>query len=164
MLKLARIVRIIALAMLFGAGSGIVFAAITLVNAAKAQGIPATEAATVNAPIFYEFAKVAVGFAFALVVAEALEIKGDLKNLEKRSKWPMARYFASIVSAVAIFIFSYGIVPKMKELQPQIKTNASVKAEFDKLHHVSRGVFSAAIVFALASLVIPVLGPGRHME
>ena len=164
MIKIARIVRLVALAILFGGGTGIVFAAITLVHAAKAQGIPVAEAAATNAPSFLEFAKVAAAFAIALVVAEAIEIKGDLKNLEKRSKWPMARYFASIVAAVAAFIFAFGIAPPMKDLQPKIKADQAAHAEFTRLHEVSRGVFSAMIVFAMASMIIPVLGPGKHME
>lgn len=164
MTKFARILRLISLAILCGGGIGIVFAAITLVHAAKAQGVPVADAAAANAPIFLEFAKVAASFAIALVVAEAIEIKGDLKNLEKRHKWPMARYFSSIIAAVAAFIFSFGIVPPMKELQPKIKTETAAKVEFDRLHEVSRGVFSAMIVFAMASLIIPVLASNRTMD
>lgn len=164
MIKLARILRLVSLAMLFGGGSAIVFAAITLVHAAKAQGVPVEEAARANAPIFLEFAKVAAAFAVALVVAEAVEIKGDLKNLEKRQKWPMARYFSSIVAAVAAFIFAFGVVPPMQELQPKLTTDETARAEFKRLHEISRSIFSAMIVFAMASLVIPVLNSNRHMD
>jgi hypothetical protein len=162
--KFARIIRLISLSMLFGGGSAIVFAAITLVHAAKAQGIPVNEAAAANAPIFIEFAKVAAAFAIALVAAEAVEIKGDLHNLEKRSRWPMARYFSSIIAAVATFIFAFAIVPPMSDLQPKLRTEATAQAEFKKLHEISRLVFSVMIVFSLVSLVVPVLSSSRNIE
>ncbi|MDQ5968388.1 MAG: hypothetical protein QG625_4545, partial [Cyanobacteriota bacterium erpe_2018_sw_39hr_WHONDRS-SW48-000098_B_bin.30] len=45
MIKLARILRLISLAMLFGGGAAIVFAVITLVHVAVANGVPRNEAA-----------------------------------------------------------------------------------------------------------------------
>ena len=164
MIKLARILRLISLAMLFGGDAAIVFAVITLVHVAVANGVPRNEAAAANAPIFIEFAKVAAVFAFTLVVAEAVEIKGDLKNLEKKKRWPMARYFASVICAVATFIFAFAIVPPMKELLPSLKTNPDAKAQFDKMHETSRLIFSTTIVFALASLVIPVLALPKQVD
>ncbi|MBU6450562.1 MAG: DUF4149 domain-containing protein [Cyanobacteria bacterium REEB67] len=159
----ARILRLISLAMLFGGGTATVFAAITLINAAKAHGVDALDAAATNAPVFIEFAKVAGIFAITLVIAEAIEIKGDLHNLEGRNhKWRMGRYFASIVCAVCTFIFSFAIVPQMSTAMQTMKTNEAAHAEFDKMHKLSRMIFGGAIAFALVSLVIPALG-GRKV-
>jgi hypothetical protein len=161
MSKFARILRLISLAMLFGGSTAIVFSAVTLISAAKAQGIPAAEAAATNAPLFLEFSKVALIFAITLVVAEAIEIKGDLKSLEKGTKWRMARYFASIVCAICTFIFALAIVPQMQDLIGLIKTDEMAKLQFQKLHEASRMIFSGTIVFALASLVLPVISAKR---
>lgn len=161
MSKFARILRLISLAMLFGGSTAIVFSAVTLIGAAKAQGIPAAEAAATNAPLFLEFSKIALIFAITLVVAEAIEIKGDLKSLEKGTKWRMARYFASIVCAICTFIFALAIVPQMQDLIGLIKTDEAAKLQFQKLHEASRMIFSGTIVFALASLVLPVISAKR---
>ncbi|MBS1989018.1 MAG: DUF4149 domain-containing protein [Cyanobacteria bacterium SZAS LIN-3] len=159
----ARILRLISLAMLFGGSTAIVFAAITLVQAAKAHGVDALEAAATNAPVFIEFAKVAAIFAITLVIAEAIEIKGDLHNLEGRNhKWRMGRYFASIACAICTFIFSFAIVPQMQQAMTQMKTNETAHAEFERMHKMSRIIFSGTIAFALVSLVIPALG-GRKV-
>jgi hypothetical protein len=157
MQMLARILRLISLAMLFGGSTATVFAAITLISAAKAQGIPATEAAAANAPLFIEFSKVALAFAITLVVAEAIEIKGDLKSLEKGTRWRMARYFSSIVCAISTFIFALAIVPQMEDVRVLMKTDESAKKQFQKLHEASRLIFTGTIVFALVSLVVPAI-------
>jgi len=143
--------------MLFGGSTAIVFAAITLISAAKAQGIPVAEAASANAPLFIEFSKIALVFAITLVIAEAIEIKGDLHNLEKGSRWHMGRYFSSIVCAICTFIFALAIVPQMQDVRVLMKTDASAYQQFQKLHKASTLIFSGTIVFALASLVLPVI-------
>jgi hypothetical protein len=159
----ARILRLISLAMLFGGSTAIVFAAITLVAAAKAHGMPPLEAAATNAPVFIEFAKIAAIFAITLVISEAIEIKGDLHSLEGRNhKWRMGRYAASIACAVCTFIFSFGIVPPMQQAMVKMKTNEAAHQEFDRMHKISRIVFSGTIAFALVSLIIPALG-GRKV-
>ncbi len=157
----ARILRLISLAMLFGGSTATVFAAITLISAAKAQGVPVAEAAAANAPVFIEFSKVALIFAISLVVAEAIEIKGDLKSLERGTRWRMARYFASIVCAICTFIFALAIVPQMEDVRVLMKTDSSAKQQFQKLHEVSRLLFTGTIVFALASLVLPIISTKR---
>ncbi len=157
----ARILRLISLAMLFGGSTATVFAAITLISAAKAQGVPVSEAAATNAPVFIEFSKVALAFAIALVVAEAIEIKGDLKSLEKGTRWRMARYFSSIVCAISTFIFALAIVPQMEDVRVLMKTDPAAKQQFQKLHEASRLIFTGTIVFALASLVLPVISTKR---
>lgn len=164
MIKLARILRLISLAMLSGGSTAIVFAAITLVNAAKAQGIEVHEAAAANAPVFIEYSKVALVFAVCLVISEAMEIKGDLSRLEKKSRWPMARYFASTICAIATFIFCLGIVPPMEEVRVHMKTDEAAKLEFDRLHSASRMVFATSIVFALVSLILPVLSSRSRLD
>ncbi len=162
--KFARILRLISLAMLFGGSTAIVFAAITLISAAKAQGIPVAEAASVNAPLFIEFSKIALIFAITLVVAEAIEIKGDLHNLEKGSRWHMGRYFSSIVCAISTFIFALAIVPQMQDVRVLMKTDPAAHQQFQKLHEASRLIFSSTIVFALASLVLPVIYSKRSND
>ena len=164
MIKLARILRLISLAMLSGGSTAIVFAAITLVNAAKAQGIEVHKAAAANAPVFIEYSKVALVFAVCLVISEAMEIKGDLSRLEKKSRWPMARYFASTICAIATFIFCLGIVPPMEEVRVHMKTDEAAKLEFDRLHSASRMVFATSIVFALVSLILPVLSSRSRLD
>jgi hypothetical protein len=159
----ARILRLISLAMLFGGGTATVFAAITLITAAKAHGIDALEAAATNAPVFIEFSKVAAIFAVTLVIAEAIEIKGDLHNLEGRNhKWRMGRYVASIACVVCTFIFSFAIVPPMQRDMTVMKTDAAAHEDFDKMHKLSRMIFGGAIAMALVSLIIPALG-GRKV-
>jgi len=159
----ARILRLISLAMLFGGSTATVFAAITLIFAAKAHGVPALEAAATNAPVFIEFSKVAAIFAVTLVIAEAIEIKGDLHSLEGRNhKWRMGRYAASIACAICTFIFSFGIVPPMQQAMTQMKTNEAAHTEFERMHKLSQVIFSGTIAFALVSLIIPALG-GRKV-
>lgn len=164
MLNLARMLRLISLAILFGGSTAIVFAAITLVKTAKASGMAVEDAAAINAPVFIEFSKVALGFAVCLVVSEAYQIRGNLKNLEKHRRWPMARFVASILCAIATFVFSLGIVPPMQEALPKIKTDKAAHAQFQKMHHLSRGVFMAIIVFAMSSLIIPPISGNRAPE
>jgi hypothetical protein len=151
----ARILRLISLAMLFGGSTATVFAAITLISAAKAQGIPVSEAAAANAPLFIEFSKVALAFAISFVVAEAIEIKGDLKSLEKGTRWRMARYFSSIVCAISTFIFALAIVPQMEDVSVLMKTDESRQATISKVarsipadihrhYRLCLGIFGAA--------------------
>jgi hypothetical protein len=159
----ARILRLISLAMLFGGSTATVFAAITLISAAKAHGIAPLEAAATNAPVFIEFSKVAAIFALTLVIAEAIEIKGDLHSLEGRNhKWRMGRYFASIACAICTFIFSFAVVPPMQQAMVQMKTNEVAQKEFTRMHKMSQIIFTGTIAFALVSLIIPALG-GRKV-
>jgi len=149
--------------MLFGGSTAVVFSAIVLIKAATAHGMAPLDAAAINAPVFIEFSKVAAIFAITLVISEAIEIKGDLHNLEGRNlKWRMGRYFASIVCAVCTFIFAFGVVPQMQQAMVTMKTNEAAHKEFQRMHEMSRIIFSGTIAFALVSLVIPALG-GRKV-
>ena len=55
-------------------------------------------------------------------------------------------------------IFALGIVPPMEAQLPNMKTSEEARQEFRKMHEVSRGVFGATILFALASLILPIFG------
>ncbi len=148
------VTRLICLAVLFGGSSAIVFGAIVLVHAAKANGIPVEEAAATNAPLFIQFSKVAAVCALGLVISEHFELIKRSK-LKQRTKLSMAQYFASLVCCAATFVFAFVFVPPMSRLQPEMKSNPSAHAEFKKLHESSRHVFGLAILGALVSLVLP---------
>jgi len=151
---LSTILRLVALAILFGGSAAIVFAAITLVKAAEAQGVPVAEAANANAPLFIQFSKVALGAGIALLLAESL----DFANNRLTDKLTIARYVSSLLCVATTMIFAFGIVPVLEELRPRIKTDEAAHAEFRKLHEFSRMVFGGTILLALISLVIPALG------
>jgi len=55
-------------------------------------------------------------------------------------------------------------VPPMQEAMPKIKTDKAAHAQFQKMHHLSRGVFMAIIVFAMSSLIIPPISGNRAPE
>ncbi len=152
--KLGRILRTIALALLFGGGTATVIAAITLVNAAVAQGAEKAVAAAANAPVFFTFSKVALGAGIALLLGESLDYAGR----RIWNKQTIAQYVTSLLCVGSTMVFALGIVPMMQELLPTIATNERAHAEFHKLHEVSRGVFGTTIVLALISLLLPVFG------
>lgn len=147
----SKILRLVALSLLFGGSAAIVFAAITLVKAAQAQGIPVAEAANTNAPLFIQFSKVALGAGIVLLAAESL----DFAMHKQTDKLTIARYVSSLLCVATTMIFAFGIVPPLEELRPRIKTDETAHAEFHKLHEVSRMVFGGTIFFALISLVVP---------
>jgi hypothetical protein len=152
--KLSAVVRLIALSILFGGSISIIVAAVTLVKAAEAQGIPVAQAASANAPVFLVFSKIALGAGFALLFAEALNYAQN-RNLNKAMA---IRYIASFACVATTMIFAFGFVPPMEELRPRIATDEQAHAQFKKLHENSRIVFGGTILFALISLVIPALG------
>jgi hypothetical protein len=163
---LGRILRTVSLAMLFGGSVAIVFAAIVLVNAAKANGVPVSEAAANNAPVFITYAYVNLAFGIVLLIGEALDYA-------KRRLWTnftKAQYAASLLCVVSTMIFALAIVPPMQRLLPDLKTNNQALAEFRNLHEASRTVFGATIVLALISLLLPIWGalptvtPGGNVE
>jgi len=155
MQKVSEILRLIALALLFGGSSAVVFVAITLVKWQTAAGIPVAEAAANNAPAFIEYAKVVTGAAIMLLAAEAIDFSAIKRGLKQKTKMTFARYGVSAVCAITAFVFSFAIMPPMKELQPLMKTDEAKAQEFRKLHEVSRAVFGATILFALISLLMP---------
>jgi hypothetical protein len=155
-----RILRTISLALLFGGSAAVVFAAITLVKAAKAHGVPVHEAAAANAPVFIHYAKINLGAGIVLLIGEALDYA-------KRRLWnraTMAQYACSILCVISTMIFALAIVPPMERLLPEIAKNETAQQEFDSLHKTSQMVFGATILLALASLILPVFGalqPGK---
>ncbi len=130
----------------------IVFAAITLVHAAVAKGVPVSEAATANVPIFLHYSKIALGCGFALLIAEAI----NFAKSKGASKIVKARWAASGIASMATMVLAFAVVPMMKELLPIIKTNAEAHQKFQGLHHGSEAVFSIIIVCALVSLLLPI--------
>lgn len=152
MKKLAAVLRLISLAILFGGSASIVFAAIVLVKTAVAAGVPQAEAAAANAPIFIHFAKVALGAAIGLLAAEAM----DFATRSNKNKKDYIRYGASFASIAATMVFSLGLTPMMSELLPAIASNPTAHEDFHKLHELSRLVFGGTIFFALVSLIMPV--------
>ncbi len=162
MSKVFEVTRLICLAILFGGSSAIVFGAVVLVHAAKANGVPVEEAAATNAPLFIQFSKVAAVCALGLVISEHYELIKSFK-LRQRTKLGMAQYITSLICAVAMFVFAFVIVPPMGRLQAQMKQDPSAHAEFKKLHETSRAVFGVAILAALASLVIPCFKSGKTL-
>lgn len=160
MIQMASILRLIALSILFGGSTTVVFVAVTLVAAAKAQGVPAAEAAAANAPIFIHYAKILIGAAIALLVAEALQ----LARARKADKLESARYGASLLVIITAFVFSFLIVPPMERLLPSIKTDNAAHGEFTRMHETSRIIFGVTILSALASLILTGLTQQKKPE
>lgn len=147
------ILRLLSLSFLFAGAASIVFAAVVLVSAAKAQGVPVAEAAAANAPIFIYYSKIALGAAIILLVAEII----DFSRTRQRSKLVMARFAASILAVITAGVFALVIVPPMDNLLLSIKTDEAARQEFHHLHEVSRTVFGGTILFACVSLILTAL-------
>jgi hypothetical protein len=159
--KLNQSLRLICLALLFGGSAASVFTAIILVKAGEAKGIPTAQAAAANAPVFIQFSKVALGAAMLLILTEIV----DYFLHKKLDRTAILRVAASAICFVTACIFALGIVPPMEALLPQIATNEATHAAFQHLHQQSRMVFGCTILFALASLLIPVFGaPERSKD
>ncbi len=153
MLNLSQILRVLALSILFGGSSSIVFVAVSLVKEAKARGIPASEAATANAPIFLQFATLILVCAIVLGLARlVLFAKDKTRNLA--SNLALASDSICVILGIALCLV---IIPPMKELLPQIAANADAHARFHSLHEQSRLFFGGIILLSLVSLVIPSL-------
>jgi hypothetical protein len=153
---LAYVLRVISLSFLFGGSASIVFAAITLVKAAQAAGVPLTDAAAANAPMFYMYSTVVLVCSLALFTGEALDFVKQRKTKDfKLSNLTNARYISSLLCIVACLVFTAAIVPQMKQLAPLIKKDETAHAAFVKLHSMSRIDFSIVIVCSLVSLLLP---------
>lgn len=140
------------MSILFGGSGMIVFAVITLVRAAKEKGIPVADAAMNNAPVFINFSMITLACAICLLIAEALDF---MQNKATASKLVKARWVTSLIAAAACATFSLAIVPPMKQLLPEIRTNEQARGQFDNMHKSSEKVFGVIILFALASLLLP---------
>lgn len=154
---LGRILRTVALAILFGGSTAIVFAAITLVHhAVETEGITRAAAATRNAPLFIGYAKINLACGFALLIGEAL----DYAKRRTWNKGTIAQYSCSLLCVITTMVFALFITPQMAELLPNLK-DPQVHEAFQKLHHVSQPLFGGTILLALISLILPIFGALR---
>jgi hypothetical protein len=129
----------------------IVFAVVTLVKAAKEKGIAVADAALNNVPVFLNFSTIALVCAVLLLIAEVL----DFTQNKKPSKLVKARWATSFIAIAAVMVFSLGIVPPMKQLLPEIRTNEQAHEKFEGFHKGSERTFGVIILFALISLLLP---------
>src|SRR5688572_3808552 len=107
-----KIMRTIALSILFGGSAAIVFAAVVLVKAAQAKGIPVHEAAATNAPLFIVYAKVNLVCGVLLLLGEAL----DYAKRKLWNKQTIAQYVCSLLCVASTMVFAFGLVPPMERL------------------------------------------------
>lgn len=152
--KTIEISRLLSLAMLFAGSASVVFVAVVLVKAAKANGVPVGEAAFRNAPAFISFSKVAVGAAIVLLFSESASFASNLKAKIKLRKSAIARYVCSCLCGLMVMVFGFALTPPMEKLLPEIKVSEKAHEKFHGLHETSRAVFGASILFALAALVL----------
>jgi hypothetical protein len=144
--------RVIALSILFGGSSAIVFAAITFVRTARLHGMSVSQAASYNAPIFLAYSKIVLAAAIILVISELVEYcLAQGKPLLSQT----IRYGAEVGCFAATLVFSLAIVPAMEKLMPQLTESSAAYDAFQKLHHWSELYFAGMILFALISLVAP---------
>lgn len=122
------------------------------------HGIATEVAAAVNAPLFYQYSKLAAVAAFALLIAESM----DYAAHRSPSKLERVRYATSMLSAAAVMIFVFGLVPPMKKMSnlfmarpAMFLLNADIRDRFHQYHETARIVFGASILLALASLTMP---------
>ncbi len=152
MIKLSYILRVLSLAILFGGSIAVIVSAITLVKAAEAHGVPAAEAATANAPMFMTFSNMVMVSGFVLLFAESL----DYAKHRVINKLLSVRYGASLLCSIATIILCFAIVPPMKEMLASGVHASEHTAEIWKtFHETSKLAFSAIILTALVSLVMP---------
>jgi hypothetical protein len=150
-----QVFRLIALAILCGGSSAIVFAAVTFVHFAQAEGMTIAQAAQYNAPVFISFSKVALAAASVLLVTELL----DFFVFAKRALVNKISLAAGLLCFLSCFVFAVQIVPSMEELRPKMRQEVSAYEAFQSLHHISQLVFAASIAFALVSLTAPAFKP-----
>lgn len=150
-ITICQVARLVTLAILFGGSISVVFAAITFVKAAQLDGMSIAQAASLNAPVFLQFSKVATVAACVLLVSEL----ANYALVRKMSRCRAIGYAASVLCFVATLVFAEGIVPSMEVLRPQIKENVAAYTAFKKLHSTSEIVFAGTILFALVSLLAP---------
>jgi hypothetical protein len=151
MIKLAYVLRVLALAMLFGGSISVVVSAITLVKAAEAHGVPVSDAATANAPMFITFSNMVMVSGFALLIAESL----DYAKHRVINKLLAVRYGASLLCSVATIILCFAIVPPMKEMLSTIHASEHSLQVWRTFHESSRAAFGVIIIAAFISLIMP---------
>jgi len=155
--SLIRVLRVVSLAMLCAGSMGFVFAAVSGVKAAEKNGIPVAEAAAANAPVFILYAKGALVLCIFLLFVEFLDYWFNRK-LDTARK---LRFGSSAACFVSAAILAVAIVPRMEQLLPDLQTNEEIHSEFRGLHNQSRVVVSGVILFAFASIVIPLANDFR---
>ena len=154
MLKtLIRVLRVISLAILCTGSAGFVYAAMTGVGVAQQHGVPIAQAAAANAPVFVEYGKAALVLSIFLIFVEFLDFVVDRKVDFARK----LRYASSATCFIAAAILGLVIVPRMNELLPDIGTTEEAHAAFQQLHTQSRVCVGAMILFAFASIAIPLV-------
>jgi hypothetical protein len=151
---LGRILRTVALAILFGGSAAIVFAAITLVHSAVAEGVPRAEAAARNAPVFIHYANINLVAGFVLLIGEAL----DYAKRRLWNKGTIAQYACSLACVITTMVFALALAPEMQRLIPHLTDNEEARQAFQAMHKVSQMVFGGTILLALASLILPIFG------
>lgn len=158
--------RLIALSLLSGGAAMVTFVAITLVKAAKAEGVADAEAAFRNGPAFINFSYIALGAAAVLLITEVIDYMSHSKEASKGflKKSLLVRYISSLVCAALMIVFATVFAMPMGKLMPEIRTNEAAHEQFDKLHEGSRIVFGIGILFGFISLVIPNSMPARKSD
>jgi hypothetical protein len=158
MSTLAYILRVISLSFLFAGSTTMIFTAITLVKAGEAAGVPATQTAGVNAPMFYMFSIVMLVCGILLLLGEALDYAKE-RRLTPSIK---ARYASSLICVAAAMVYSFGIVPQMQQLHAAMKDSKAAEEQskaahraFEQFHKASQMDMSVIIVCALVSLLLP---------
>lgn len=152
MIKLSYILRVLSLAILFGGSIAVVVSAITLVKAAQAHGVPASDAATANAPMFLSFSNMVMVSGFVLLFAESL----DYAKHRVINKLLTVRYGASLICSIATIILCFAIVPPMKEMLGSVHSSEHTLQVWQTFHKSSQIAFGVIILSALVSLVMPV--------
>lgn len=151
MIKLSYILRVISLAILFGGSIAVTVSAITLVKAAQLHGVPTSEAATANAPMFLTFSNIVMVSGFVLLFAESL----DYAKHRVINKMLSIRYGASLLCSVATIVLAFAIIPPMKDMLGNINSNARTVEIWQTFHESARVAFGVIILSALVSLVMP---------
>lgn len=149
---LAGVLRLLALSILSGGSTAVVFAAVTLVKAATASGVPVSEAASANAPIFIYWGKIVTGASLALLLSLVLSFFKD----GTKGKLELAHSACALVCILTASVYAFAIVPPMEALLPEIKSVPSSYEQFHRLHEISRAVFGASIAFAYTALLLPI--------
>ena len=152
MIKLSYILRVISLAILFGGSIAVVVSAITLVKAAQAHGVPTSEAATANVPMFLVFSNMVMVSGFVLLAAESI----DYAKHRVINNLLAVRYGASLLCSIATIILCFAIVPPMKEMLGSVHSSAQTFEVWQTFHKSSQIAFSVIVLSALVSLVMPV--------
>jgi hypothetical protein len=157
MIKLSYILRVLSLALLFGGSISIVVSAITLVKAAEAHGLTASQAAAANAPMFMVFSNMVMVAGFVLLFAESL----DYAKHRVINALLTLRYGASLICSIATIILCFAIVPPMKEMLGSVHSSERTEQTWQTFHEGSKICFGVIIMSAFFSLIMPAFEASR---